>query len=58
MKMNTMKSIATGALMGVAAGVIMSPKLDRSTKRKIRKSGKVLRDTAEDMYDNVRGWMR
>lgn len=58
MKMNTMKSMATGALMGVAAGMIMSPQIDRGTKRRIKKTGKVFRNTAEDMYDNVKGWMK
>lgn len=58
MKTNGIRSLATGAIVGMAAGMLMSPQMDRSSKRKLKRSGKMFRDTAEDMYDNVKGWMK
>lgn len=45
--------ITAGTLIGVAAGMIMSPQVDRSTRRRIRRSGRYMRDMAEDVYDGM-----
>lgn len=52
------RAIASGIMIGTAAGMLLVPQLDRNTKKRIRRTGKMMRDTAEDMYDNMRGWMR
>jgi gas vesicle protein len=49
----------TGALIGAALGVILVPELDRTTKRRIRKTTSFVRNAAGDVYDNViKGWSR
>ncbi|WML36834.1 YtxH domain-containing protein [Clostridium sp. OS1-26] len=42
-----------GALIGAAVGMMMMPELDRNTRRRIKRTAKVVRHTAGDMYENV-----
>lgn len=58
MKTGFAKTMFTGAMVGMAAGMLLLPELDHGTKRRIRKSGKILRNRAENMYDDFKGWMR
>ena len=58
MRMSFIKGITAGALIGATAGMIIAPQLDRSTKRRIRKSGRMMANAAEDMYGTVKGWMK
>ncbi|WP_010237203.1 YtxH domain-containing protein [Clostridium arbusti] len=51
------KGITTGALIGAAAGMLIAPDLNRSTKKKIRRSRSRLSNAAEDIFDNVRHWI-
>ncbi|MBV7274988.1 YtxH domain-containing protein [Clostridiaceae bacterium UIB06] len=44
----------TGALLGAAVGMMMMPEMDRSTKRKIRRTAKVVRHAAGDMFEDIR----
>ncbi|GAA0745086.1 YtxH domain-containing protein [Clostridium oceanicum] len=48
----------SGMMLGVAAGMMLSPQIDKKTKRKIKRSGKNMMNMAEDMYDNVRYFMK
>lgn len=49
----------TGALIGAAISFLVAPELDRTTKRRIRKTSKFMRGAAEDIYDNaVKKWIR
>jgi len=47
----------SGMLLGAAAGMLLMPEIDRGTKRKIKKTAKVMRSAAEDAFDDVKGWM-
>lgn len=53
-----MRVMTTGLMLGAAAGMFIVPQLDRSTKRRIRRTGKMMRNSAVDMYDNLKGWMK
>lgn len=53
-----MKGLTTGAIIGAAAGMLLMPELDRNTRRRIKKSGKLVRNTAGDLYDNMKGWIK
>lgn len=53
-----MTGLTTGAIIGAAAGMILMPELDRSTRRRIKKSGKLMRNTAGDLYDSMKGWIK
>jgi gas vesicle protein len=50
--------ITAGTIIGVTAGVMMSPNVDRNTKRKLRKSGRYMMEMAEDAYNGMRHMMR
>ena len=50
-------TITAGAIIGVAAGVMLIPNMDRSTKRRAKKTGKMVMNMAEDMYDNVKDYI-
>lgn len=57
MKMSFTKGMTTGAIMGAAVGMILSPQLDRGTKRRLKRSGRVMRNAAEGMFDGIRNFM-
>lgn len=50
--------ITTGAIIGAAVGMMVMPELDRNTKRKIRRTGKIAKHMAGDMYSNMMHWMK
>ena len=50
-------TITAGAIIGVVAGAMLIPNMDRSTKRRVKKTGKMVRGMAEDMYDNVKDYI-
>ena len=50
-------TITTGAIIGVVASAMLIPNMDRSTKRRVRKTGKMVRNMAEDMYDSVKDYI-
>lgn len=43
----------TGALIGAAVGMMMMPGLDRNTRRRIKRTAKIVRHAAGDMYEGV-----
>lgn len=52
------KGITAGAVIGIAAGVLIMPQMDRGTKRRLRKTGKMVKSTAEDVYDGMRSFIK
>ena len=50
-------TITTGAIIGVVAGAMLVPNMDRSTKRRVRKTGKMVKNMAEDMYDSMKDYI-
>lgn len=50
-------TITTGAIIGVVAASMLVPNMDRSTKRRVRKTGKMVKNMAEDMYDSVKDYI-
>ena len=50
-------TITTGAIIGVVASAMLIPNMDRSTKRRVKKTGKIVRNIAEDMYDSVKDYI-
>ncbi len=50
-------TITAGAIIGVAAGVMLIPNMDRSTRRRAKKTGKMVMNMAEGMYDNVKDYI-
>lgn len=52
------KGMAAGLMVGAAAGMMLLPEMDRGTKRKIKRTARVVKDVAGDAYDNMKGWTR
>ena len=50
-------TIAAGAIIGVAAGVMLIPNMDRSTRKRAKKTGKIVMNMAGDMYDSVKDYI-
>lgn len=44
----------TGALVGAAVGMMFMPEMDRSTKRRIKKTAKFMINAAEDVFVGMR----
>ncbi|WP_185903648.1 hypothetical protein [Hathewaya massiliensis] len=52
------RGMTTGALMGMAAAMMMNPSMDRRTKRKMRRAARNITSTTGDMFNSVMGMMR
>ena len=52
-----MTTITTGAIIGVIASAMIIPNMDRSTKRRVRRTGKMMKNMAGDVYDNVKDYI-
>ena len=50
-------TITTGAIIGVVASAMLAPNMDRSTRRRVRKSGKMVRNMAGDIFDSVKDYI-
>ena len=58
MSSKLMTGLTTGAIIGAAAGMFLMPELDRNTRRRIKKSGRIMRNTAGDLYDNMKNLIK
>jgi gas vesicle protein len=47
------KGVTTGAILGAAIGVMVMPQLDRRTRKKIKRSGAMIRHMAGDVYESM-----
>jgi gas vesicle protein len=56
--MGYFKGIATGAMLGAAAGMLISPQLDKNTKRRLRRSSNIMMGTIGNMMDDMMRKMR
>lgn len=53
-----LKGATIGTLIGAAAGLLIIPELDRDTKRRIKKSSRFMMNAAEDVYYNMKNWIK
>lgn len=58
MNMGFIKGITTGAIIGTAAGMLISPQLNKHTRRRLRKSGDMMVGVMGDIYDDLVRKMR
>lgn len=54
MKAKFLRGVATGALLGAAAGVLIVPQMDRRTVKKISKAGRRAAEFTSDIWDGLR----
>lgn len=52
------KSLMLGTMLGVTAGIMVLPQLDRKTQKAIRRGSKRVMGMAENAYENMMGHMR
>ncbi|MGH4118428.1 YtxH domain-containing protein [Clostridium sp.] len=50
-------TITTAAIIGAVVSTMLIPNMDRSTKRRVKKTGKMVKNMAEDMYDSVKDYI-
>jgi hypothetical protein len=57
MQSKFVSKVAAGTIIGVLAGAMLLPNMDRSTKRRVRKAGKMVSNMAGDVFDNMKDYM-
>jgi hypothetical protein len=57
MQSKFVSKVAAGTIIGVLAGAMLLPNMDRSTKRRVRKVGKMVSNMAGDVFDNMKDHM-
>lgn len=50
--------VTAGTIIGITAGVMMSPEMDRNTKRRLRRSGRYMMEAAGEAFHDIRYMMR
>lgn len=58
MKVGMFKGITAGALIGMAATIMMMPQMDHRTRRRINKTGRRMMHRASDMFGDLREYMK
>lgn len=58
MNMGFIKGITTGALIGTAAGMLISPQLNKHTRKRLRRSSDMMLGIVGDVYDDIMRKMR
>lgn len=58
MKVGMVKGMTAGALIGMAATIMMMPQMDMRTRRRINRTGKRMMHRATDMFDGIRDYMK
>lgn len=53
-----LKGMAAGAIIGSIAGMFIEPELDRSMRKKIKRSSKMMRNAVDDMYSDMKSWSK
>lgn len=53
MKSKFVKGITAGAIIGTAVGMFVIPNLDRGTKRKLKRTSKVIKCMTDGICNNV-----
>jgi gas vesicle protein len=53
MNMGFVKGITTGAVIGTVAGMLITPQLNKNTKKRLRKSSNMMLGIMGDVYDDV-----
>ncbi len=57
LKVRMMNKMTIGAIAGIATGLMVASNMDRRTRKRIRKVGKRMINSAEELYHNVNGRM-
>ena len=50
------RGIATGTILGAAAGMLLFPQMDRTTRGRLKKSSIMMKNLAEDAIDGMINW--
>jgi len=52
-----MSTMTAGAIIGVVAGAMLIPNMDRNTRRRAKKTGRMVMNIAGDMYDSMKDYI-
>ncbi|NEZ47207.1 YtxH domain-containing protein [Clostridium niameyense] len=58
MRSRFLSGVTAGAIIGATASMLIAPKLDRGTRRKVRRTGRNMMHAAGDMYEGMKGILR
>lgn len=51
------KGVTTGVVIGTIGGMLLLPEMDRNTRRRINKSKKFIKNSAEGLYSGIKDMM-
>ncbi|MFL0250354.1 YtxH domain-containing protein [Clostridium neuense] len=54
--MRFLRGMTAGAVIGAVAGMLIMPQLSWNTRRRFGRSGRIIRNTAEDLMDSMKSW--
>ncbi|AEB75429.1 YtxH domain-containing protein [Clostridium botulinum] len=52
-----LRGLTTGAIIGATAGIMMSPQMDKRTRKKLMRSKRHMIHKAENMVENLTDWL-
>lgn len=58
MKAGFIKGLAAGTIVGVATSMVILPNMDMRTQKRMKKSYRDLKDSAEGVYTNFVDWVK
>lgn len=58
MKVGFIKGLAAGTIMGVATSMVLLPNMDRGTQKRMKRSYRDFRNSAEGVYSNIVDWVK
>ena len=50
--------IAAGTMIGAAAGMLLFPQMDRSTRYKLKKSSRMMKNVAQEALHEMKHWSK
>lgn len=53
MNMGFVKGVTTGAIIGAAAGMLITPQLNKNARKRLRRSSDTVLNIMGDVYDDV-----
>lgn len=58
LSMGFLKGVTTGAMIGAAAGMLIVPQLNKSSRKRLRRSGDMMMGIMGDIHDDIMRKMR
>ncbi|WMJ80804.1 YtxH domain-containing protein [Clostridium sp. MB40-C1] len=58
MRAKFVRGMTAGAVLGMTAGMLLVPQMNRGTRKRLRRNGRNMIHTVEGVYDTIMDWAR